>query len=98
MEKEERQEEEPPKDKPETNNQDIPNARIETVQENIEKHNLKPEQIREYCEKLFKFKTIQVVRFKSWSDRREFSKKKKNAKQWERPTLPDGTDGVPKVF
>ncbi|CAH0549289.1 unnamed protein product [Brassicogethes aeneus] len=80
-----------PKLDPNNSLKDIPNARIETVQENIEKHNLKPVNVREYCEGLFQFKTIQVLRFKSWSERREFTKKKKTSKQLERPTLPDGT-------
>ncbi|KAL3289749.1 hypothetical protein HHI36_023146 [Cryptolaemus montrouzieri] len=70
---------------------DLPNATIETVKENIASQNLSPEQLREYCQSLFKFKTIQVMRFKSWSERRRFTKKKKQEKQLQRPTLPDGT-------
>lgn len=31
------------------------------------------------------------MRFKSWSARRRFTKKKKHEKQLQRPTLPDGT-------
>ncbi|CAG9861561.1 unnamed protein product [Phyllotreta striolata] len=69
----------------------FPNAKIETVQENIEMQNLSPEQVREYCEKLFKFQTMKVLRFKSWSERRKFTKKLKHMKQLQRPTLPDGT-------
>lgn len=34
---------------------------------------------------------FQVLRFKSWSARRSFTKKKKHEKQLQRPTLPDGT-------
>lgn len=71
--------------------QNFPNAKIETVQENIEMQNLSSEQIREYCEKLFKFQTMKVLRFKSWSERRKFTKKLKHTKQLQRPTLPDGT-------
>lgn len=68
----------------------LPNARIETIKENIETHSLKPEQVREYCERLFQFKKIKVLRFKSWSERRQFSKKSRHKKQLERPMLPDG--------
>lgn len=71
-------------------NQTLPNARIETIKENIESQNLKPEQVKEYCEKLFQFKTIKVMRFKSWSERRQFTKRRKHEKQLQRPTLPDG--------
>lgn len=71
--------------------QELPNARIETVKENTESQNLKPEQVKEYCERLFQFKNIKVMRFKSWSERRQFAKRKKHEKQIQRPTLPDGT-------
>lgn len=40
------------------------NAVIETVKENLEKQSLSPEQITEYCKKLFHFKQIRVMRFK----------------------------------
>ncbi|KAJ3620467.1 hypothetical protein MTP99_004415 [Tenebrio molitor] len=75
----------------ETMNQELPNARIETVKENIESQNLKPEDVRSYAEKLFEFKTIKVMRFKSWSERRQFTKKRKHEKQLQRPNLPAGT-------
>lgn len=39
---------------------EIPNARIETVTENMESQNLKPEHLKEYCERLFQFKAIKV--------------------------------------
>lgn len=83
-------EEETEKSKQETN-QELPNARIETVKENTESQNLKPEQVKKYCENLFQFKNIKVMRFKSWSERRQFTKRKKHEKQIQRPTLPDGT-------
>lgn len=69
----------------------LPNARIETVKENIEAQSLKSEQMKEYCERLFHFKNIKVMRFKSWSERRQFTKRRKLEKQIQRPTLPDGT-------
>lgn len=71
--------------------ENLPNARIETVQENIELQSLTPAALREYCEVLFEFQTINVLRFKSWSERRKFAKKRRHEKQLERPTLPDGT-------
>nr|AVK59430.1 Pasha-PA [Diabrotica virgifera] len=86
--------EESESNEPETNNhcdQSFPNAKIETVQENLQMQNLPPEQVREYCEKLFKFQTMKVLRFKSWSERRKFTKRLKPKKQLQRLTLPDGT-------
>lgn len=71
--------------------ENMPNAKIETVQENIEMQNLTPEDLREYCQKLFQFHSINVLRFKSWSERRKFTKKRKQESQLQRPTLPDGT-------
>ncbi|XP_056642351.1 microprocessor complex subunit DGCR8 [Diorhabda sublineata] len=82
------------KGSPEVNKQcgqKFPNAKIETLQENIQMQNLSPEQVREYCEKLFKFQNMKVLRFKSWSERRKFTKKLKQKNQLQRPTLPDGT-------
>ncbi|CAH1985166.1 unnamed protein product [Acanthoscelides obtectus] len=73
------------------NEQAIPNARIETVQDNLQMQNLSPEDVRQYCESLFKFQALKVLRFKSWSERRKYSKKRKQEKQLHRPTLPDGT-------
>ncbi|XP_044012013.1 microprocessor complex subunit DGCR8 isoform X2 [Aphidius gifuensis] len=69
----------------------LPSAKIETIQENLAAHSLDSEQLREYCQTLFRFKSIKVMRFQSWSARRKFTKNKKHKKQLERPTLPDGT-------
>lgn len=69
----------------------IPNAKIETVSENVKAHSLTGVQLQEYCQKLFRFKTIRVMRFKSWSARRQFTKNKRQIKNLQRPTLPDGT-------
>lgn len=69
----------------------IPNAKIETVTENLKAHSLTGDQLQEYCKKLFLFKTIRVMRFKSWSARRQFNKNKRQIKNLQRPTLPDGT-------
>ncbi|XP_059611300.1 microprocessor complex subunit DGCR8 [Phlebotomus argentipes] len=69
----------------------LPNAKIETVKENLKAQSLTSVQVTEYCQKLFHFKTIKVRRFKSWSARRKFTKNKKQIKNLQRPTLPDGT-------
>lgn len=69
----------------------LPNARIETVAENEKSKSLTSNQVQEYCKRLFKFRTIRVMRFKSWSARRKFTKNRKNIKHLKRPTLPDGT-------
>ncbi|KAK2580255.1 hypothetical protein KPH14_012507 [Odynerus spinipes] len=69
----------------------LPSAKIETIQENRAAHSLDSEQLRNYCQSLFRFKAIKVMRFQSWSARRKFTKNKKHRKQLERPTLPDGT-------
>lgn len=69
----------------------LPNAKIETIQENRANQSLDGENLRNYCQSLFRFKSIKVMRFKSWSQRRKFTKNKKQRKQLERPTLPDGT-------
>lgn len=69
----------------------LPNARIETVQENLAVQSLDVDEFREYCQKVFKFKTIKVMRFKSWPARRKYTKRTMNERQLNRPTLPDGT-------
>lgn len=66
-------------------------AKVETVSENMKAHSLTPPQFTEYCKKLFRFKTIRVMRFKSWSARRKFTKNRKHIKHLQRPSLPDGT-------
>uniref|UniRef100_A0A1B0EZB3 Uncharacterized protein n=2 Tax=Phlebotomus papatasi TaxID=29031 RepID=A0A1B0EZB3_PHLPP len=69
----------------------LPNAKIETVKENLKAQSLTSAEVTEYCQRLFNFKTIKVRRFKSWSARRKFTKNKKQIKNLQRPTLPDGT-------
>ncbi|XP_058452426.1 microprocessor complex subunit DGCR8 [Malaya genurostris] len=66
-------------------------ARIETVNDNLKAHSLTADSFQEYCKKLFKFKTIRVMRFKSWAARRKLTKHRKHMKNLQRPTLPDGT-------
>ncbi|KAM8704940.1 hypothetical protein ACLKA7_009403 [Drosophila subpalustris] len=69
----------------------IPAAKIVTVNENTQKESVTPDQLNSYCQKLFKFKVIRVLRFRSWNARRKFTKNRKHIKNIQRPTLPDGT-------
>ncbi|XP_017007767.3 microprocessor complex subunit DGCR8 [Drosophila takahashii] len=69
----------------------MPAAKIVTVNENTQKESITPEQLNSYCQKLFKFKVIRVLRFRSWNARRKFTKNRKHIKNIQRPTLPDGT-------
>ncbi|KAH8332696.1 hypothetical protein KR074_009217 [Drosophila pseudoananassae] len=69
----------------------IPGAKIVTVNENTQKESVTPEQLNSYCQSLFKFKVIRVLRFRSWNARRKFTKNRKHIKNIQRPTLPDGT-------
>ncbi|XP_016949051.1 microprocessor complex subunit DGCR8 [Drosophila biarmipes] len=69
----------------------MPAAKIVTVNENTQKESITPDQLNSYCKKLFKFKVIRVLRFRSWNARRKFTKNRKHIKNIQRPTLPDGT-------
>ncbi|XP_068155497.1 microprocessor complex subunit DGCR8 [Drosophila tropicalis] len=69
----------------------MPAAKIVTVNENTQKESVTPDQLNSYCQKLFKFKEIRVLRFRSWNARRKFTKNRKHIKNIQRPTLPDGT-------
>ncbi|XP_017101163.2 microprocessor complex subunit DGCR8 [Drosophila bipectinata] len=69
----------------------MPGAKIVTVNENTQKESVTPEQLNSYCQSLFKFKVIRVLRFRSWNARRKFTKNRKHIKNIQRPTLPDGT-------
>ncbi|XP_052870079.1 microprocessor complex subunit DGCR8 [Anopheles cruzii] len=66
-------------------------AQIETVTENLKAQSLTADAVVEYCAQLFHFKTVRVLRFKSWAARRRFTKHRKHIKNLQRPTLPDGT-------
>ncbi|XP_034255865.1 microprocessor complex subunit DGCR8 [Thrips palmi] len=69
----------------------LPAARIETAKENADAVNMSHVELREYCQRLFRFKTIEVMRFKTWAERRKFAKVKKKERQLQRPSLPEGT-------
>lgn len=68
-----------------------PPAKIVTVKENTKAQSITAQELNDYCKKLFKFKTIKVLRFESWNERRRFTKNRKQIKNLQRPTLPDGT-------
>ncbi|EDV52936.1 microprocessor complex subunit DGCR8 [Drosophila erecta] len=80
-----------PKSQPDGITALMPAAKIVTVNENTQKESVTPEQLNTYCQKLFKFKVIRVLRFRSWNARRKFTKNRKHIKNIQRPTLPDGT-------
>lgn len=42
----------------------LPNAKVETAQENWKSHHLRHGEVTDYCKKLFKFKIINIMRFK----------------------------------
>ena len=75
-------------------------AKVESVEENLKTASLNPTELREYCEKLFKFKKITVKKFNTWGDRRTYNKQaqqveiekvKKAAKDSkDRPAFPEG--------
>ncbi|XP_055853781.1 microprocessor complex subunit DGCR8 [Episyrphus balteatus] len=69
----------------------VPAAKIVTVKENTKAQSITAQELNDYCKKLFKFKNIKVLRFESWNERRRFTKNRKQIKNLQRPTLPDGT-------
>ncbi|XP_059047277.1 microprocessor complex subunit DGCR8 [Achroia grisella] len=62
--------------------------RVETVNSSWKTQHLSHEQVNDYCKKLFKFKTVNIMHFKSWADRRKYTKARKTLQY---PTLPEGT-------
>lgn len=42
----------------------MPSAKVETAQENWKNHHLKHDEVTDYCKKLFKFKYVNIMRFK----------------------------------
>ena len=89
----------------ESNGSIFPHAKVESVEENMKKASLNPEEYREYCQKLFLFKKQTVKKFRSWSDRRTHQRREHDAtikemkqniqldseKNGNRPALPEGT-------
>jgi len=73
----------------------FPRAQIETIEETMKKCELTPEEITNYCKKIFVFKELEVAKFKTWKERRAYykqSQKKKIDKLLSnRPVLPEGT-------
>lgn len=62
--------------------------RVETVSTSWKTQLLTPEQINDYCKKLFKFKVINIMHFKRWADRRKYNKARK---RMQFPTLSEGS-------
>uniref|UniRef100_A0A1B6HY06 DRBM domain-containing protein n=2 Tax=Homalodisca TaxID=139475 RepID=A0A1B6HY06_9HEMI len=66
-------------------------AKIETSEENEASQSLEALDLREYCKSIFNFKTITLIPFKSWADRRKYVRMTKDLKKRQRPSLPGGT-------
>ncbi|XP_052739221.1 uncharacterized protein LOC112056282 isoform X2 [Bicyclus anynana] len=66
----------------------IPAPRVESVNNSWKTQCLTPEQFNDYCKKLFKFKSVNVLQFNRWADRRKYAKAKKTMQF---PKLPEGT-------
>ncbi|XP_026753614.2 microprocessor complex subunit DGCR8-like [Galleria mellonella] len=66
----------------------MPPPRVETVSTSWKTQHLTHEQLNDYCKTLFKFKTVNIMHFKSWADRRKYTKARKTLQY---PTLPEGT-------
>ncbi|KAI5642221.1 double-stranded RNA binding motif domain-containing protein [Phthorimaea operculella] len=66
----------------------MPPPRVETVSTSWKTQHLTHEQVNNYCKRLFKFKTVNIMHFKRWADRRKYAKARKTLQY---PTLPEGT-------
>lgn len=62
--------------------------RVETVANDWKSQHLTYTQLNTYCSKLFRFKTINIMNFKRWTDRRRYAKARKTMQY---PVLPKGT-------
>ncbi|ESO05107.1 hypothetical protein HELRODRAFT_99418 [Helobdella robusta] len=62
--------------------------KVQTFEEHKRTNSLDPLAFREYCQKLFEFRTITIRRFKRWKDRRKHNQILKNAG---RPSLAPNT-------
>jgi hypothetical protein len=73
----------------------FPKAQIETIEESMKKSELTPEEVTNYCKKIFVFKELEVAKFKTWKERRAYYKQSQKKKidniLTNRPTLPEGT-------
>ncbi|KAL0867474.1 hypothetical protein ABMA27_008260 [Loxostege sticticalis] len=66
----------------------MPPPRVETVSTSWKTQHLTHEQVNDYCKRLFKFKTVNIMHFMRWADRRKYTKARKTLQY---PTLPGGT-------
>ncbi|XP_013167918.1 PREDICTED: microprocessor complex subunit DGCR8 [Papilio xuthus] len=66
----------------------MPPPRVESVNSSWKTQHLTPEQINDYCKRLFKFRTVNIMHFNRWADRRKYTKARKTLQY---PTLPEGT-------
>lgn len=63
--------------------------KVETIQDHKRVNCLSPEEIKEYCIKLFEFEIIRIKKFKTWADRRKYNTMARAQRQ--RPFLPSDT-------
>lgn len=70
---------------------ELMSAEIETFEENKATQSLEASELHEYCKNVFKFKTLTLIPFKSWADRRKYVKMRRETQRKQRPTLPGGT-------
>ncbi|OWR47814.1 putative double-stranded binding protein [Danaus plexippus plexippus] len=66
----------------------MPPPRVESVNTSWKTKHLTPEQVTEYCKRLFQFKSLNIMHFNRWTDRRKYTKARKTLQY---PTLPAGT-------
>lgn len=53
-----------------------PTVKVQTL-EDFKDRNMNPGQLHDYCSRVFEFETINVIRFKSWSDHRAYRKRQR---------------------
>ncbi|KAL4705413.1 hypothetical protein ACJJTC_002436 [Scirpophaga incertulas] len=66
----------------------MPSPKVENINTSWKTQQLTHEEINNYCKKLFQFKTVKVMHFFRWADRRKYTKARKTLQY---PAMPDGT-------
>lgn len=64
-------------------------AKVETVQDHKREKCITPNDVKDYCERLFEFDVIKIRKFKTWADRRKHNSILREQRQ--RPFLPNDT-------
>ena len=58
----------------------FPKVQIESIEETMKDTELTPEQLTNYCKKVFVFKELEVAKFKTWKERRAYFKQSQKKK------------------